>query len=162
LNRTLQWIREKNHLESKIITVRKILSVSGDLPLSAQNCLQCGRCCERWGWGQKGIREDLIPWMEENRKDILCHVIVWLEKGKRVSGNTITKADLPRITRIRYWQDSSGGELHYCPFLRRTDEGKARCGIHDCKPAICREFTPWTWQNHEFYGNCPACREKAA
>ncbi len=130
--------------------------------MSEQTCLRCGRCCERWGWGQKGIPEDLLPWLEHNRQDILSHVMVWLTGGRRVSGSDITPEDFPRIERIRYWQDSSGMEIHFCPFLKRSEDHKALCGIHACKPAVCRGFTPWTWQNHEFYGNCSACREKSA
>ena len=129
---------------------------------SDQTCLQCGRCCERWGWGQKGIPADLYPWLAGNHRDILCHVIVWLDGGTRISGSDITTAELPRISRVRFWQNPTGKEIHYCPFLRRSADGRAWCGIHDCKPAVCRGFTPWTWQNHEFYGNCPACREKSS
>lgn len=127
-----------------------------------QVCLQCGRCCERWGWGQKGLLSDLIPWLIADRKDILCHVMVWLEGGTRTNGEDVTHADLSRIIRVRYWQDAAGKELHNCPFLFRSDDGKAWCRINDCKPAVCREFTPWTWQNHEFYGNCPACKDKSS
>ena len=129
---------------------------------SESGCTQCGRCCERWGWGQKGIPEDLIPWLSDNRQDILQHVTLYLSDGKRVNGNEISSGDLTHVLRIRYWQDPSGKPLHHCPFLRRSSDRKAWCGIHDCKPTVCREFTPWTWQNHEFYGNCPACREKSS
>jgi Fe-S-cluster containining protein len=126
-----------------------------------QDCLQCGKCCERWGWGQKGIVEDLIPWLEENRTDILQHVAIRLTDGRRVSGSSLSAADLPRITRVTYWQDTDGTEVRECPFFRRSPVGKALCTIHEVKPRVCREFTPWTWQNHEFYGSCPACRDKA-
>jgi Fe-S-cluster containining protein len=127
-----------------------------------QECLQCGRCCERWGWGQRGIPADIVPWLADNRQDILGHVMIWFSDGSRVNGCHVTEADLPRIARVRYWQDTGGRELRYCPFLRRSPDNRAWCGIHDCKPAVCRGFTPWTWQNHEFYGNCPACREKSS
>ncbi|MDD1672337.1 MAG: YkgJ family cysteine cluster protein [Methanomicrobiales archaeon] len=128
---------------------------------SDQRCQQCGRCCERWGWGQKGIVEDLIPWLASNRQDILRHVSIRYSDGSWSSGSALSGKDLPRVSQLRYWQDTDGNPLHHCPFLRRSEDGKARCAIHDIKPAVCRGFTPWTWQNHEFYGNCPACREKA-
>jgi Fe-S-cluster containining protein len=127
-----------------------------------QACLQCGRCCERWGWGQKGVPSDLIPWITGNRLDILRHVMIWFGDGTRRNGQDVTEADLLRVIKVRYWQDSVGKELRHCPFLNRSADGRAWCGIHECKPAVCREFRPWTWQNHEFYGNCPACREKSA
>jgi len=128
--------------------------------IADQDCLQCGICCERWGWGQKGIIEDLIPWLAAKRHDILRHVSIRLSDGRRVNGITLSAEDLPRITRISYWQDSSGRRMRECPFFTRSDEGKARCRIHDMKPAVCRAFTPWNWQNNDFYGSCPACREK--
>lgn len=125
-----------------------------------QDCLQCGKCCERWGWGQKGVVEDLIPWLEGDRQDILRHVSIRFSDGRWVSGNTISAEDLSRISRISYWQDPAGRRMRECPFFSRSGEGKARCRIHDVKPAVCRSFTPWNWENNEFYGNCPACREK--
>jgi len=126
-----------------------------------QDCLQCGRCCERWGWGQKGIAEDLIPWLTSGRQDILRHVSILLDDGTKLSGTSLSIADLPRIARIRYWQDPEGKELRYCPFFWRSDDGRSWCRIHDVKPRVCREFTPWNWKNLEFYGSCPACRDKA-
>jgi Fe-S-cluster containining protein len=126
-----------------------------------QVCRQCGTCCERWGWGQKGIVEDLLPWLEQNRRDILQHVAIRLSDGRRISGTALSREDLPRIARISYWQDPSGRMMRKCPFFRRDAEGLALCGIHELKPRVCREFAPWTWQNNEFYGSCPACREKA-
>ncbi len=126
-----------------------------------QDCLQCGKCCERWGWGQKGVIEDIIPWLREGRDDILRHIAIRFSDGKRVSGNELSAGDLPRIARISYWQDPGGGMLRECPFFGRSADGKARCRIHAVKPRVCREFTPWNWLNNEFYGSCPACRDKA-
>lgn len=126
-----------------------------------QECLQCGKCCERWGWGQKGKPEDLVPWITGNRRDILQHVSIRFTDGRRASGTGITLDDLPRISRISYWQDTSGRKMRKCPFFSRSPEGLALCGIHDVKPWVCRDFTPWNWTNHEFHGNCPACREKS-
>ncbi|NTV00626.1 MAG: YkgJ family cysteine cluster protein [Methanoregulaceae archaeon] len=127
---------------------------------SGQDCLQCGKCCERWGWGQKGIIEDLIPWLAAKRHDILQHVSIRLSDGRRLNGCTLSGNDLSRISRISYWQDPHGRSVRECPFFTRSGEGKARCRIHDVKPAVCRAFTPWNWQNNDFYGNCPSCREK--
>lgn len=125
-----------------------------------QECLQCGKCCERWGWGQKGIVEDLIPWIDEGRNDILQYVSIRLSDNRRIIGTAISPGDLSRITRISYWHDPDGKRLKECPFFGRSEDGKARCRIHAVKPRVCQEFTPWNWENNEFYGNCPACREK--
>ncbi len=59
---------------------------------------QCGHCCKRWGACQKGILEDLLRWLKCDRQDILCHVIIWLEGGRRVSGSDIMKAYLPQLS----------------------------------------------------------------
>ena len=126
-----------------------------------QDCLQCGRCCERWGWGQKGINEDLVPWLENNRQDILQHVSICFADGTKVSGSSLSIGDLTRISRIWYWQDTDGTDLRSCPFFWRSDDGRSWCRIHNVKPWVCREFTPWNWKNLEYYGSCPACRDKA-
>jgi Fe-S-cluster containining protein len=51
--------------------------------------------------------------------------------------------------------------LRRCPFFWRSEDGKSWCSIHELKPRVCREFTPWNWKNLEYYGSCPACRDKA-
>jgi Fe-S-cluster containining protein len=126
-----------------------------------QDCIQCGICCERWGWNQKGIIEDIIPWIVQDRKDILRHVGIRFSDGRKASGAELSERDLDRISRIYYWQDPDGKPMRKCPFFRRSEDGKAWCGIHTVKPRVCREFTPWNWMNLEYYGSCPACREKA-
>jgi Fe-S-cluster containining protein len=126
-----------------------------------QVCRQCGRCCERWGWGQEGIVEDLLPWLEQDRTDILQHVAISLSDGSRISGRDLLTEELARIVRISYWQDTSGRMTRKCPFFGRDTGGLSLCTIHDVRPRVCREFTPWNWQNTEFYGNCPACRDKS-
>ena len=128
---------------------------------SDQECFQCGKCCERWGWGQSGVIDDLIPWLVHNRQDILQHVAIRFSNGSRISGRFISPDDLPRIARIIYWQGTDGTYLRECPFFWKSNDGKSWCKIHDIKPQVCREFTPWKWQNHEFYGYCPACRDKS-
>lgn len=65
------------------ITASRAYVLAGEEFLTQdQDCLQCGRCCERWGWGQKGIVEDIIPWILQNRQDILQHVSVWFTDGE--------------------------------------------------------------------------------
>ena len=83
-----------------------------------QECLQCGQCCERWGWGQKGKPEDLVPWIAGNRHDILQHVSIRFADGRRASGTGIMLDDLPHISRISYWQDAAGRKMRRCPFLK--------------------------------------------
>jgi Fe-S-cluster containining protein len=126
-----------------------------------QDCVQCGRCCEKWGWGQKGVIEDLVPWIQENRKDILRHVSVTLKGKKRCNGREITKNDLPKIVRIDYWVSPDGRALTHCPFYQKADDGKVYCAIHQAKPRVCIGFEPWNEGIRDYALNCPACRNTA-
>jgi Fe-S-cluster containining protein len=126
-----------------------------------QDCQQCGKCCEKWGWGQKGIIEDIIPWILENRQDILMHVSLKLSNGKWRNGQDISLQDLPDVVRIDYWVDPHGRALTYCPFFSRAADGKVYCKIHDTKPKVCIGFTPWSEGIRDYALNCPACRNPA-
>jgi len=128
---------------------------------SDQECLQCGRCCEKWGWGQKGVIEDLIPWLKERRLDILQHVSVTFLGGKRCRGSDIAVEDLSVPVRIDYWVDTDGKKLTSCPFFYRAEDGKVYCRIHAAKPKICTGFTPWNEGIRDYALNCPACRNSA-
>jgi Fe-S-cluster containining protein len=129
--------------------------------LSDQECVQCGRCCEKWGWGQKGVIEDLIPWIKENRQDILQHVSLALTNKRQRNGREISNKDLTEIIRIDYWVDPDGRSLTHCPFFWKADDGKVYCKIHNTKPKICIGFTPWNEGIRDYALNCPACRNTA-
>jgi len=124
-----------------------------------QDCQQCGRCCEKWGWDQKGIIDDIIPWMDKNRNDILQYVSITLKDGTRCNGRDISIENLPEVSRIDYWAEPSGRALDHCPFFHRAGDGKVFCKIHDAKPSICRSFTPWNEGIRDYALNCPACRQ---
>ncbi len=127
-----------------------------------QDCLQCGRCCEKWGWGQKGGVEDIIPWIRAGRLDILQHVGVTLAGGIRTIGRDISEKDLLQVRRIDFWTDPEGRALSHCPFYERRDDGKVYCGIHDTKPRVCIGFKPWSEAIRDYALNCPACRNNSA
>jgi Fe-S-cluster containining protein len=126
-----------------------------------QDCLQCGVCCEKWGWDQKGIPEDLVPWIRQGRTDILQHVSIRFLDGTLTTGLHITLEDLPRIVRIYYWISPANAKLKYCPFFWRKNDGKVYCRIHKVKPSVCIGFAPWAEVYHDYGLNCPACREIA-
>jgi Fe-S-cluster containining protein len=128
---------------------------------SDQTCAQCGRCCEKWGWGQKGVIEDLILWIEENRQDILQHVSLTLANKKKRNGRGISEKDLAGIIRIDYWVDPEGRTLTRCPFYLKAEDGKVYCKIHTAKPKVCIGFTPWNEGIRDYALNCPACRNTA-
>jgi len=126
-----------------------------------QDCLQCGKCCEKWGWGQKGVIEDLIPWIQANRQDILEHISIRFKDGKCSTGRGLSLGDLPRIIRIDYWVDTNNRTLTYCPFYRKAEDGKVYCKIHTTKPRVCIGFTPWNEGIRDYALDCPACRNAA-
>ena len=128
---------------------------------SEQTCVQCGRCCEKWGWGQKGVIEDLILWIQDNRQDILQHVSVTFADKKKRLGKDISREDLARIIRIDYWVDPDGRKQTSCPFYRKASDGKVYCSIHTAKPKVCTGFTPWNEGIRDYALNCPACRNTA-
>jgi Fe-S-cluster containining protein len=125
----------------------------------SQDCKQCGRCCEKWGWGQKGTVGDIRPWIADRRTDILRHVAVRFADETRCAGTEVSADDLPRVTRIDFWVDENGRALRHCPFFFRADDGKAYCRIHGAKPKICTSFTPWNEGIRDYALNCSACRE---
>ena len=124
-----------------------------------QDCRQCGKCCEKWGWDQKGIPEDLVPWINGKRTDILQHVGITFSDGRRSTAQNLMAADLSRIVRIDYWVSPAGKKLTYCPFFFRAGDGKVYCRIHGAKPAVCIGFTPWDEGIRDYALNCPACRD---
>ena len=126
-----------------------------------QACLQCGRCCEKWGWDQKGIIEDLIPWITEGRSDILQHVGIRFSDGRRTTGHGLKREDLVRIARIDYWVSKKGRKMRHCPFFSRAGDKKAYCRIHGLKPKVCTSFTPWNEAIRNYALYCPACRDNA-
>jgi Fe-S-cluster containining protein len=126
-----------------------------------QDCQQCGVCCEKWGWDQKGIPEDLVPWIRDRRTDILQHVSIRFNDGTRTNGTGLDLSDLPEISRIYYWVSPTGSKLTYCPFYYKAGDGKVYCRIHTAKPAVCIGFAPWAQVYHDYGLNCPACRDIA-
>ncbi len=124
-----------------------------------QDCRQCGKCCEKWGWDQRGIPEDIAPWIAQRRDDILQHVGITFRDGRRTTGRGLVPEDLPGIVRIHYWVDPRGRHLSHCPFYQKREDGKVYCGIHLAKPAVCIGFRPWTEGIRDYALNCPACRD---
>lgn len=107
-----------------------------------QDCLQCGKCCEKWGWGQKDVIEDIIPWIMQGRKDILQHVGIRFNDGKQMNGQDISFEDLPHIAGIDYWISIKGWKIRHCPLFFRAEDGTVWCRIHDAKPKVCIRFNP--------------------
>lgn len=128
---------------------------------AVQECRQCGRCCEKWGWDQKGCADDIREWLASGREDILKHVRVRFADGRRCSGTDVDERSIPAIRRIYFWTDEEGRVLRHCPFFTRREDGRVYCGIHGAKPRVCRSFTPWNEGIRDYALDCPACRNTA-
>jgi Fe-S-cluster containining protein len=89
-----------------------------------QDCRQCGKCCEKWGWDQKGIIDDLVPWIAGDRQDILPYVLIRFTDGRYSTAARLAASDLPRIDRIYYWVNPDGKKRYSCPFYERRGDGK--------------------------------------
>jgi Fe-S-cluster containining protein len=126
-----------------------------------QDCKQCGKCCEKWGWRQKGAIDDIIPWITHGRRDILQHVGIRFNDTTQKNERELSLDDIPRVTRIDYWVSIEGRKVRHCPFFFRADDGKVWCRIHDAGAKVCIRFTPWDEGICEYALNCPACRENA-
>ena len=82
-------------------------------------CACCGSCCESFGGHLTASAADLERWRREGREDLLS-----------------------RVNRLGWiWIDPRTGQPEQsCPFLVRTGSDTAICGIHQTKPAICRDY----------------------
>jgi Fe-S-cluster containining protein len=86
-------------------------------------CDQCGKCC-RAPVILITKPSDYRRWVEQGRDDILKYASVPPYRGY---------GDL--------WMEMRGTEdSAYCPFIKKIDEDKFICTIHDTKPTVCREF----------------------
>lgn len=82
-------------------------------------CIQCGRCCLKYGFELPATEEDILLWKQERRKDILN----WVDCG-----------DL--------WINQKADEAAIrCPWLRKLPNKNIYiCRIYELRPEICREY----------------------
>lgn len=84
-----------------------------------RGCAACGVCCEFFAGTLSAGPSDLERWRREGRLDLLERVG---EDG-------------------RLWLDPvTGLPAERCPFLVPAGPGRAECGIHATKPALCRDY----------------------
>ncbi len=105
------------------------------------NCRQCGQCCRSLNYQKEVTSKDIELWEKLGRTDILKHVGIFERNGEEpgyliwVVPGTLQLAD-------------------GCPFLKRKPaEDKWYCGIHDVKPAICRQYP--ASRKHAVMTGCP-------
>jgi Fe-S-cluster containining protein len=109
-----------------------------------QGCLACGLCCELYGGYLHASQADLDRWRQLNREDLLALVgpSDWI------------------------WIDPQHGRRGQpCPFLQRSDSHEARCGIHQIKPDMCRDYPSLDHGRHCVRGiyiplSSPSCQRK--
>ena len=124
-----------------------------------QVCKQCGKCCEMCAAGIYATVEDQRRWIREGRTDILCYFhslqgdVEWCEE--------LTNPD--DVTTFADMLTPGGFPYKVCPFRKKIREGKYKCRIHETKPEVCRDFTPWVdgWNfRGESYDWCAAVKDK--
>ncbi len=90
-------------------------------------CLLCGHCCGPY-FSLYVEEEDELRWMREGRQDLLDRLdyernrVAWGKEGPHDA--------------------STGARFEVCVYLEKDSEGRRYCGIHETKPAICRDFPP--------------------
>lgn len=92
------------------------------------NCRQCGRCCQTLIFHTECTVQDYEYWQSIGRKDIMDRVSLIRRDGKIVS--------------CQIWVEPGTREyVKGCPWLRKIpDRNRCECGIHDVRPAICRQY----------------------
>lgn len=110
---------------------------------SEEKCEQCGLCCKIYGDNISPTTMNLYNWIENGRADILRFFTAWRSDGSPVNCAELVTCDLGEIVSIEMRDPESGGFLPVCPFLSRIDRKRYICAIHDSKPDMCINFTPW-------------------
>lgn len=84
-----------------------------------KGCRSCGLCCKSFGGTLKASPSDIARWQRMGRDDLLAQTteLGWL------------------------WRDpETGNRGGACPYLKKTDDDRMICAIHDVKPDICRDY----------------------
>jgi Fe-S-cluster containining protein len=104
-------------------------------------CRQCGKCCRSLDYRKEVTAEDIAYWQKLGRTDIIDHVGVFQPDKKE---KTYRMWVVPGTLQV----------VETCPFLKKQpSEDRWYCGIHDVKPAICRQY-PAT-RKHAIMTGCP-------
>lgn len=105
------------------------------------SCRLCGQCCRHLDYRYECTPEDFARWQAAGRADIMRWAAP-VEKGNTVAGYSIWV-----VPGTRRFSET-------CPWLVRGDRpDRWVCGIHDIKPAICRQY-PGT-RKHALMTGCP-------
>ncbi len=86
-------------------------------------CRRCGKCCQGDAWLRNLLKpSDVQRWRALGREDILKYVC----------------ACCCRL--VDPEKENAPWTRKDCPFLLREEGGLTRCGIHDVRPQVCRDF----------------------
>lgn len=116
---------------------------------SEQVCQQCGKCCSKCAGTISACPDDIIRWIQTDRFDILQHFAcfetgyTWCDElwddymlAEPDFLATVIKCGADLLT-------PAFNSYQVCPFRRKLKDGYYKCAIHDTKPDMCKEFTPW-------------------
>jgi Fe-S-cluster containining protein len=120
-------------------------------------CEQCGLCCRIFGPGITPTPTNVYHWMEQQRADILCWFVAFMEDGRVLPCTMLSPGDLGNVVSFEMRNPESGDYVAVCPFLRRVAKTRYFCGIHTVKPEMCCNYQPWLW-GETYFNRCPALK----
>lgn len=117
---------------------------------SADPCMQCGLCCKIYGDRISPTPTDLYTWMVNGNTDVLRYFFGQMSDGRIINCAALEPSDIGEIIEIGMRDPGSGGYLTVCPFLKRVADSRYVCSIHEIKPEMCCNFTPWERRQTDF------------
>lgn len=120
-------------------------------------CEQCGLCCRIFGPGISPTQTNVYHWIEQERTDILCWFVAFMEDGTQVPCNGLAAGNLGNVISFEMRNPDTGEYVTVCPFLRRVTKERYLCGIHRVKPEMCCTYQPWVW-GETYFRRCPALK----
>jgi Fe-S-cluster containining protein len=86
-------------------------------------CVQCGKCCMKYGMRLEASPLDIARWNFDGRDDILRHVGLEYDAKGEIEGGVL-------------WVNEDGSRADACPFLTEK-AGLYYCSIQEIKPEVC-------------------------
>ena len=129
-----------------------------ELTQEDEPCEQCGLCCRIFGPGITPTTANVYVWMEQERSDILCWFVAFMENGTQIPCSRLRTDDLGDVISVEMRNPDTGEYVTVCPFLRRVAKQRYLCGIHQVKPEMCCTYQPWIW-GETFFNRCRALQK---
>lgn len=117
------------------------------MQLHSQKCLQCGSCCIEYAGNITATWTDIERWILGGRQDVLQFFFAKKKDGSLVHCTDTEKFTLNDLASIEMRVPETLERFGICPFLQLNLKERSSCSIHETKPEVCRNYTPWEWGN---------------